>query len=163
MGQPKTVLDIGCGNGHTIDYFYRRWKATQFTGLDLSGVAIKLAQGRYPYARFMVGSVGEVELPQFDLITLLGVAEHFEDLQGLLSECKKLLIGGGMMYIEVPNCLSYSESKVEGFRRLSFGSRQKEWHLSRQSWQQELEKAGLKVIASITGPTAYSEFVWILA
>jgi len=41
---PASVLDVGCGNGHTIKYFSERWQDTRFTGLDLSPVAIKIAK-----------------------------------------------------------------------------------------------------------------------
>lgn len=160
---PASMLDIGCGSGHTIAYFQERWPETHYTGLDLSAEAISLAMQRVPGASFMRSWLGYLGLPRFELVTLLGVAEHFENLQNGLRAARRTMTDSGIMYIEVPNCIGYpSSEKVEGFRRLNMGSGQQEWHLHRETWEQELRQAGFVILESIQGPSIFTEFVWLL-
>ncbi|HLA87372.1 MAG TPA: class I SAM-dependent methyltransferase, partial [Anaerolineales bacterium] len=99
----------------------------------------------------------------FNCVLALGVLEHIEDIPGSLMKMRDLLTHDGVLYIEVPNCIGYPYSEnVEGFRELNGGSRQTEWHLFRQSWEQHFRDAGFVIIQSLTGPSITSEFVWIL-
>ncbi len=162
---PVNLLDIGCGNGHTIAYLSQHWLQTQFYGLDLSDIGIHIAQERnIKQAKFVVGFLGDVEFPvHFDLIILLGVAEHFENPIESLKQVKQLLLPGGIVYIEVPNCIAYPESRhEEGFRRITVGNRQFEWHLFRESWEKIFADAGFVIKKSIRGPRQQYEFIWIL-
>jgi trans-aconitate methyltransferase len=160
---PATMLDIGCGSGHTIGYFHERWPGVAYTGLDLSIAAIELARQRQPYAKFIYGWLGEVDLPQYELVMILGVAEHIEDLKNGLIEARGTMTATGVMYVEVPNCIGYPTSEPrEGFRRINQGNRQHEWHLHRASWEKALRQAGLDILISKQGPNITSEFVWLL-
>ncbi len=53
--QPESLLDIGCGVGHTIEYLSKRWPDTEYTGIDLSDVAIEVAKEKVPTADFIAG------------------------------------------------------------------------------------------------------------
>lgn len=163
--QPELLLDIGCGNGHTISYLTARWSQTRFYGLDLSDEAIRIANERkLKKATFITGFLGEVEFQtRFDVIVVMGVAEHFEDPVAGLKQVKSLLLPGGIVYLEVPNCIAYPESEpVEGFRRLNVGSRQVEWHLYRESWEKIITDAGFRIVRSIVGPRVQTEFIWVV-
>jgi trans-aconitate methyltransferase len=162
-GHPKTFLDVGCGCGHTIKYLSERWKATKFYGFDLSPVAINTARVSVPTADFQVAFLDEITYSlTFQVVCLSGVIEHFENIQASLQMIKALVSKNGIVYIEAPNCLDYPESKhVEGFRRVNFGNRQMEWHLTRGSWKEHFTKAGFKIGADIIGPTLTTEFVFI--
>lgn len=162
--KPRAMLDIGCGSGHTILFFTKRWPSTIFYGLDLSEVAIAFAKKRISNAHFLVGALGEIKIEsRFDIITLLGVLEHFEKPVSALVNVKNLLSPRGLVYVEVPNCLSYPESeRTEGFRQLNCGSRQWEWHLMRQSWKRLIEESGFAIALSLKGPKPSTEFIWVL-
>jgi len=161
---PKTFLDIGCGNGHTIAYLKDFWQKTTFYGFDLSSVAIETARAKLPGVDLRVGFLDEMSYPlKFDCICLLGVAEHFIDLVKSLEQVNALLSGNGIVYLESPNCLAYEGSTPEeGFRRVNFGNRQMEWHLTRRSWIDKIKAAGFDIAASIIGPTPQTEFIFIL-
>lgn len=160
---PKNALDIGCGSGHLIGYLQWHWPEVAYTGLDLSKVAIQHARKMVHMAKFICGELGKVHVDVFELVILQGVAEHFPDLHRGLTDARSCLAEGGLMYVEVPNCLGYPTSeKREGYRRIAFGSKQFEWHLSRSSWEKELDRANLAILASLQGPNIFSEFVWLL-
>jgi trans-aconitate methyltransferase len=160
---PKNLIDVGCGNGHTVAYLMERWPETRFTGLDLSPEAIRIAREKAPGATFVRGFLDEISLRQYQVVILLGVAEHFEDISINLARVRSLITPGGVAYIEVPNCINHPKSKrVEGFRRLVYGSRQMEWHLFRETWEQHLADAGFEILKRLDGPHKPPEFIWFV-
>jgi SAM-dependent methyltransferase len=162
--KPKSVLDIGCGNGHTIKYFMDRWKHTAFYGLDLSREAVRLARKNCPMATIYPGFLGEVDFRQsFDLVMLLGTLEHFPEPGRALEMVRPLVAPGGIVYVECPNPLAYPGAEPqEGMRRPKIGTRQMEWHLRRESWEKIITRT-FEIERSIKGPRASMEFIWILS
>lgn len=161
---PKRILDAGCGNGHTLAACADAWPTARLHGLDVSGVAIQLAQHAVPEAEFTQGMIGRVKIgKKFDLIVSLGVVEHLAVPENGLRWMRDLLTPGGILYLEVPHNLAYTFSeKQEGFRQLNGGSRQMEWHLRRTSWEAILERSGLNVCDALVGTLPSWEFCWIL-
>ena len=166
--QPMNVIDIGCGNGHTIEYLSKHWQFTQFVGLDLSEVGIEIANKRnLDRAEFITGFADLFSMEGegcFEVALLLGVAEHFDSPGTVLEHTRKTILDPvGLLYIECPNCIGYPESeKVEGFRRLAKGSRQVEWHLFRETWEEIITGAGYEIVESIKGPRMENEFIWVV-
>ena len=150
LGEPESLLDFGCGNGHTLEYFRRKWSRTILFGYDISPEAVKIASKK-------VDAALSTQVPEekVEIVTCLGVAEHFEK-----ADLSPLRLGA-YLYLEVPNCLSYSDSSVEGFRATHGGSGQMEWHLKRKTWHDLIEKAGFEIVESLTGGRPSWEFVWI--
>ena len=161
---PKNFLDVGCGNGHTIKYLKEYWKETTFYGFDLSQEAINVAKAKLPDVNLRVGFLDEMEYSlQFDCISLLGVIEHFENLEESLSQLYRMLSKDGIVYIEAPNCLSYEGSTPEmGFRRVNFGNRQTEWHLTRNAWMRYFWFAKFEILLNKVGRTPQTEFIFVL-
>ena len=156
---PEMLLDIGCGNGHTIEYFNKRWITTEYYGVDLSDVAIDLARKRVPDAMFACEKFEAADLPFCDVVVIMGVLEHFEDLDGALRNLKS---SGNLIYVECPNCLRREGSNKEGFRETYRGAGQIEWHLHRSTWEQRIAAAGFEFIESIVGYDSATEFIWVL-
>ena len=164
IDEPETFLDIGCGNGHTIEFFSKIWPSTIYTGIDLSDEAIRLCGERTVDAEFICTTYEELDLPIFDVVIVMGVAEHFEDLIPSLRRLKEF---GKLIYIEVPNCLlaakiNGSPNLEEGYRKTFYGAEQMEWHLKRSTWEQQIRFAGLEIVESYPGPDLGTEFVWML-
>jgi len=156
---PEKVMDFGCGNGHTLEFFSKRWRNAKYTGIDISNVALEIARKKLPDASYYNAvPVGE----KWDLIIMMGVLEHMPDISGALEHISGLLEEGGYLYIVVPNCLAYSDSKEEGFRQSSNEVGQEEWHLKRSTWEGMLMASGLKPVQAIYGPSRQDEFGWIL-
>jgi SAM-dependent methyltransferase len=161
---PKTMLDVGCGSGHTIEYFSHTWPGTKMHGLDLSDVAIEFAEKRVPQGQFTADSLEDVILTRtFELVTLMGVLEHFPDPARALGKIRELLSPNGIVYVEVPNCIAYARSeRFEGFRPSNTKNKQWEWHLFRESWEEIIRSAGFCINLAIKGPRLGIEFIWIL-
>lgn len=152
LQKPATLLDLGCGIGETIAYFESRWNDVKYYGVDVSSVAIELAKKKVPSATFICGLIDDVQV-KADLTMLMGVAEHFENLDKLKD------LPDGIVYLEIPNCLKYAQSKEEGFRR---EGRQYEWHLKRETWEQVLLDNGFETVQTLTGLHPAWEFIWVL-
>ena len=157
VNEPGRMLDYGCGNGHTLAFFWSQWPDTVYTGVDISDVALELTEKRVP------GIYSFKELPDgmWDAITIMGVAEHFKAPAAELGYIAKHLSPDGYLYLEVPNCLVYSNGP-EGFRQTAVGSRQQEWHWRRDTWEQVIEEAGLEIVKNFSGSCPAWEYIWIL-
>ena len=78
---PRTILDLGCGEGYVLDALVQAGVGAELTGIDLSEPAVTLAQRR-------LASAATVELAdarkladdgrQFDMVMMLEVLEHIE-------------------------------------------------------------------------------------
>ena len=158
------MLDIGCGSGHTIEKFSSSWPETKMYGIDLSSIAIGIAQKRVPNACFSVSSLESASFREkFEVVTAIGVLEHLGQPADAFIKIRNLLSPEGIAYILVPNCISYPSSKrIEGMRRLNTGSQQWEWHLFRDSWEDWIRSSGLSISLSLKGPRPSMEFIWIL-
>ncbi len=97
-----SVLDIGCGDGHTLD-LYARHPNVKTYGVDFNLAALELARsnGHTVYG----GSFENADLPsnQFDLVTATHVIEHVEDPRKFLLKVHHVLRAGGILWLETPN------------------------------------------------------------
>lgn len=163
LPNPKNVIDVGCGNGHIVEYLAKKFPEANFTGIDPSPVAIQIAESRrIPKAKFTSMFLDEFKTwdEPFDLVLLVGVIEHFEKPEKQLPILRALT--DGFLYIEAPNCIAYPETrKEEGYFRLPIGSKQMEWHLYRETWE-NMFKEHFEIVYSGNGPTLSTDFVWLL-
>lgn len=160
FGAPLSVLDVGCGNGHTIEAMTKFWPDCRFTGVDISGTACEIAQKKNPSADFYHGTVDDLPHGEtFEIVVCMGTAEHFEDLvEGLVGLARRVE-PDGLLYIEVPNNMALSRRTEEGW----FGSAlQTEWHLTRKTWERRFREASLKVVERHRGGDETFEYIWLL-
>ena len=160
--EPETFIDIGCGNGHTIEFFKKHWPNTVYYGIDLSYVAIDIAKEKMPDVWFMHGDYKNYTV-YCDVAVVMGVAEHFEKLVDGLRSLKDY---GKLIYLEVPDCLwmgklNGSPNNEEGFRETFKGGLQVEWHLKKRSWEERIKLAGLEILEYSAGADPFT-FVWVL-
>jgi 2-polyprenyl-3-methyl-5-hydroxy-6-metoxy-1,4-benzoquinol methylase len=104
QGRPTSVLDVGCGDGFTLNELFSADPSNNLTGLDINFTAkqLQIQRNRYPSTRF-VKNLAEIEGAQFDFLLLLDVLEHVEDDSSFLKETvKNHLSPGGQVLITVP-------------------------------------------------------------
>ena len=160
--KPLRMLDFGCGNGHTLNYFQKFLQHGDYTGVDKSEIALRLAKAVVPDGEFYT------EMPEgkWNLITVMGTAEHFKDPIVELRDIGDRLAKNGILYLEVPNCLN-GTGVAEGYRETRFqngarGSGQHEWHWERDTWEGVIADAGFEIVEEHQGTSPTWEFIWTL-
>ena len=98
-----SVLDVGCGYGRLATAFCDA--GYDYTGIDVSGVAIETARLLEPRGTYVVGSALDAEFERrFDLVCVLYVFVHFvddSDWARLLSQLTGLVAhGGGLLFAD---------------------------------------------------------------
>lgn len=97
------ILEVGCGAGYASEYLRGRYSG--FTGIDFSSGLIGLAESvhQYPDAEFLRADLyGYDPGRKFDLIVIIGVLHHMEDIPRAIEVCRGMLKPGGMMAVNEP-------------------------------------------------------------
>jgi SAM-dependent methyltransferase len=116
-GQPRRVLDVGCGTGTMLQYLASYGKAQ---GIDADQEAVRFCRRRGVH---QVRQVSSIPLPfpaaAFDLITMLDVLEHIDDDRGMLRELHRVLSPAGMLLLSVPayRFLWGPQDEISGHKR----------------------------------------------
>ena len=97
----RDALDLGCGDGRLT----RELGAERVTAADVSSVALERARGRLPEAT-LAQLEPDAPLPfadtSFDLVLCAETVEHVRDVQGMLSEARRVLRPGGALALTTP-------------------------------------------------------------
>jgi len=121
LSNQLNLLDIGCGEGFTLDYFHK--KGWQVQGIDFSDFGIKSI---HPHLSqfFIKGNIWETienllqQKKKYNVVWLDNVLEHVADPAALLTKASELTDTNGILIIEVPNDYStfqqalFNEDKV---------------------------------------------------
>ncbi len=103
-GDKLKVLDIGCADGHILNWFRKvRTHDVETYGVDLNEAAIEKArkQGHTVYA----GRFEEVDIPEatFDFVWASHIIEHVPDPKAFTEKVYQLLKPGGIFWFWTPN------------------------------------------------------------
>jgi SAM-dependent methyltransferase len=118
LGDVGRALDLGCGDGRLGSEL----RAAELTAADVSSVALERARRRLPEA-VLVELEPDAPLPfpdsSFDLVLCAETLEHVRDVQGLLSEARRVLSPGGTLALTTPahGRLDGLDVLVRGFER----------------------------------------------
>ncbi len=109
------VLEVGPGLGHLLDFFREKQYTYYFIESDkdftnslIRRGGISTADDIFPFK--------EPLRHKFDLIILRHVLEHLEQPLPALKLLADYLSPAGLLYLAVPNGLSYSSAKGKGYR-----------------------------------------------
>ncbi|MDB4902165.1 MAG: class SAM-dependent methyltransferase [Mucilaginibacter sp.] len=151
----RCILDLGCGNGHLVNYLLSQ--EYNAYGTDASEDGITIARD-LNVDRFFIQDLSTGKLPQelqkqtFDTIISTEVIEHLYDPEGFINFCKQALNGNGEIIISTPyhgylKNLSLSIlNKWDGhFSPMWHGGHIKFW--SKATLSRILTNAGFTVIA----------------
>lgn len=112
MPELTSLLDVACGGGYFLREVGRRAKGTiSLTGIDISSVALKLAQQEISQASLVLASAEEMPFKDesFDAISCLGSMEHFLDIAKAIAEMKRVIRPKGIFFILLPNMFWYKD------------------------------------------------------
>jgi SAM-dependent methyltransferase len=132
-GEPWRVLDLGCGEGTSVDSFRARDPEVEWVGVDLPD-SPEVRMRKRTDARFE--TFDGVEIPfgddSFDLVYCKQVLEHVRRPAPLLAEVGRVLAPGGFF--------AGSTSQLEPFHSLSL------WNYTPLGFTKLAEEAGLTVL-----------------
>ncbi len=104
----KNVLEVGCGVGAQSEILLRRFPDLNLTGIDLSDIQLnaareslsklELAKGRFQLQQMSAEDL-KFDAETFDGAFLCFVLEHVPDPRRVLSEVRRVLSPGGIIYI----------------------------------------------------------------
>lgn len=93
IGNVRSVLDAGCGDGSSTAELKERLPQIDFTGFDPASNAIELAMSRFPSCSFRVGDALDTSsfpVGRFDLVLFRGVLHHLPDLQQAIDNAARV-------------------------------------------------------------------------
>ena len=103
MKRSWRVLEVGCGAGFGATYL--RGRCQEYVGLDHSRELVRLARQRNGGAatEFVATSIAEFATDrEFDLIIMIGVLHHLEEIECAMAAVVPLLAPGGYMVANEP-------------------------------------------------------------
>lgn len=116
---PMTVCDVGCGTGDVIAELSKTMRSCKFHGFDISEQIIRTASKHK--SNNIEFSIGDLPKSRCDLIMLIDVIEHVENITDLLKNIKKC---GDYKLFHIPLNLSVTGILKKDFfvrERLSVG------------------------------------------
>jgi SAM-dependent methyltransferase len=106
-GNPRRVLEIGCGHGQTLAYFKREREAVFTVGVEYVPEVAAVARRRPEIDEILIGDVEAVSLNyppgSFDLIIAGHVLEHVKDPWAVVHRLRRLIGPGGQFIGSLPN------------------------------------------------------------
>lgn len=89
---PARVVDVGCGEGFTIEYLRARLPDLEFTGVDSDPDALTIATLRVGGAQFGQARIEDLPFPDggADLVLCLEVLEHLPQPEAALREILRI-------------------------------------------------------------------------
>ena len=146
-GKPTRIIDLGCGNGRTLEYIYRpEWK---LYGIDYVASAITVAKQKLGQSvTLLVGDMTTtgLESKSFDVVFSLGAFEHMK--QPNFNEPRRLVKDDGVFFCLVPIVSTSKGKTVTQFcykTGTPYWGEQFEWELTANEWKERLEEAGFSV------------------
>jgi ubiquinone/menaquinone biosynthesis C-methylase UbiE len=89
------TLDIGCGTGEMLHMVTKKG-----VGVDSSEEMVKLAQTKYPFFEFHTMGAENINLHEkFDVILMIGVAEHVDDFGKAIASIERVSKKGSIVLI----------------------------------------------------------------
>jgi len=139
-GNPKTLLDIGCGTGDFLKTCQSEGWTVQ--GIEPSTNARQIATRKLNTTIYQ--NLGEISGQSFSVITLWHVLEHIPNLNQDLARIASLLDKGGMLFIAVPNHKSRDGASYNKYWA-GYDVPRHLWHFDRQSMSRLLSSHNLKL------------------
>jgi 2-polyprenyl-3-methyl-5-hydroxy-6-metoxy-1,4-benzoquinol methylase len=97
---PRTILDIGGGEGSLLETLSAAHPNAAMTGTDLAASAVELARRHLPHASFAVLDIAKERLPgTYDLIVCADVVEHIDDDEAALRNMAAMINPGGHVVV----------------------------------------------------------------
>jgi SAM-dependent methyltransferase len=102
-GEPKTILEYGCGIGRNLSFLQRRFPGAEISGSDISVRSLDVAKAENPGMYFWEEGDRTTEKSGFDFIFVAGVFHHVpvgDRKASAETIASRLNLGGSVMVFE---------------------------------------------------------------
>jgi len=86
----RSVLEVGCGQGHNLEILCRRGAINRFTGVDISSVALEQARSKLPGEYIQLDIQSESLPDTWDLVFSSLVMEHLPEDRKSLENMRRM-------------------------------------------------------------------------
>ena len=135
--QPRTVVDLGCGDGSLLHAIARELPAAKLAGIDLSEPQIEENRARSPGIEWHSGNVEDETIPvpgRFDAIVSSEVIEHLDDPLRFLTSALRLAADGATLLLSTQSGrVRETERRVGHLRHFTAGEMRE--LLERAGWE----------------------------
>jgi 2-polyprenyl-3-methyl-5-hydroxy-6-metoxy-1,4-benzoquinol methylase len=138
----KKLLDIGCGTGEFI--FFCNQNGFDVKGIEPGEKPRYFAQKEYKLDVYEEAYLGQLTLPEFDVITLWHVLEHVHLLHERMKKVVEIMKPDGILIIAVPNCDSW-DAYYYGKFWAAYDLPRHLYHFSQETMKNLAQKHGLKI------------------
>lgn len=114
----NSVLDVGCGEGFTLDRLQKDKIGKSYEGLEYSKDAIELGKKLYPKLHIRFGDIYELPYAEnsFDLVICTEVLEHLENPRKALREL--IRVSNKYILLTVPNEPFFTLQRIARFQNI---------------------------------------------
>ena len=153
IGEEKNILDLGCGEGITLEKILGRFPDRNVLGIDYEGEKVRICKTHHLPARQGSAYVLDLEDHSWDCCLLLEVIEHLEEPQKALREIYRVLRKGGLLLLIFPHDWLFKAARL-GFLKFkeafSPSGHLKQWTPGKM--RQALKEVGFEVQDEIPLP-----------
>jgi 2-polyprenyl-3-methyl-5-hydroxy-6-metoxy-1,4-benzoquinol methylase len=151
--EQKMILDIGCGTGDFLSVCKNNgWSVV---GVEPNKSAQEIAIKKLEKSELVFNSVEDLELCNFDVITLWHVLEHVPNLETYIEKLKTLLKPTGVLVVAVPNFKSFDAVYYNKFWA-AYDVPRHLWHFSKKSIELLFSKQQMMVLKML--PMKFDSF-----
>jgi len=142
----NTILDIGCGSGELLDLFNQNnWETI---GIEPNPNARNFAKLEYGLEVNDEPFISNISDKSKDAITMWHVLEHVSGLNGRMLELKRILKDNGVLFIAVPNRLSYDAIHYQKYWA-AYDVPRHLYHFTPDTMKKLLDKFNFSVVGTI--------------
>ncbi|MBI4080749.1 MAG: class I SAM-dependent methyltransferase [Candidatus Levybacteria bacterium] len=89
---PESILDVGCGEGFTLDRFHTQLIGKKLVGIDFLDTAITIGKKERPHLDLKKGNIYDIPFSDnsFDLVMCCEVLEHIDTPEKGLQELSRV-------------------------------------------------------------------------
>ncbi len=140
------ILDVGCGTGHFLNYLNN--KGYQVIGIEPDPNARKFAADEFNLEVYDESYFSEIKAGSFEVISMWHVLEHVHELKERLKSVYNSLTTNGLLFLALPNYLSY-DAQYYGSFWAAYDVPRHLYHFNRISMAKVAEVSGLKWIDTV--------------
>jgi trans-aconitate 2-methyltransferase len=103
LGDPRTIVDLGCGPGNSAQVLRMRWPRALITGVDSSPQMIEKARESFPDGTWQLADVGRWSPAEpYDLVFSSATLQWIPDHDALLPRLFAAVKADGVLAVQVP-------------------------------------------------------------